>query len=87
MNKQEAVWFRDSQRQLDRQAGEFLRQAREDQPFYGNGVRYQNLWGNPARWWQISYDTSRRSNRLGRGIVLSFYAAMVLIGAVLSLVH
>jgi hypothetical protein len=87
MNKQEAEQFREAQR---RAAPGFLEEAQRDQPFYGNGTRYQNIWGQPAHWWQISFDTSRASSRAARNVslLLACFAWMtVLIVLLVSLFH
>ena len=49
-----------------------------DQPFGGDGSRYQNWAGQPPHWWNISYDTHSRAQRTVRNVMRLVYLAMIL---------
>lgn len=65
-----------------REQSSVVQRALNDQPFYGNGARWQNVFGHRARWWQFSYDTSKASGRAGQ----AFMRLAVTVGAVWFLV-
>jgi hypothetical protein len=48
-----------------------------DRPFGGNGSRYQNWLGRPAHWWNISFDTHSRAQRMSQGCLRVFYLVVI----------
>lgn len=61
-------------------------EQRADQPFHGNGTRYQNMWGSRPKWWQISYDTSTQGGRLAQGLS-KLFALIILVSVAALLIR
>jgi hypothetical protein len=54
-----------------------------DRPFGGDGSRYQNWAGQPAHWWNISYDTHSRAQRTVQGVMRLVYVVVIAVALVL----
>ncbi len=48
----------------------------DDQPFGGDGSRYQNWAGKPPHWWNISYDTHSAPQRAVRNVMRLVYTVV-----------
>jgi len=77
MNRQEAEQFNRLREQMEEQNR--LQMALRDEPFHGNGIRYQNVFGGPANLWQYSFDTSTRRGRAGQQIRRAVLAVFVIL--------
>ena len=48
-----------------------------DRFFEGDGSRYQNIWGKPPHWWNISFDTQSKPQRAARNVLRLIYTIWV----------
>lgn len=55
----------------------------EDKPFGGNGTRWQNWAGQPAQWWNITYDTHSKAQRAVQHLMRLVYVVVIAVGLVM----